>query len=90
MYLLLTQLHVFVPDTISSHSPPSTDSRRVVVSYKRKYVHKVLINHLLKFAEEKVRLGELTFLLFVTFLTMTIAVDWDVEHLTKQINKQIQ
>ena len=23
---------------------PSTDSRRVVVSYKRKYVHKVLVN----------------------------------------------
>ena len=25
---------------------PSADSRRVVVSYKRKYVHKVLVNRL--------------------------------------------
>ena len=35
-------------------------SRRVVVSYKRKYVHKLLVNRLLKPAEEKVLLGELT------------------------------
>ena len=27
---------------------PSTDSRRVVVSYKQKYVHKVLVNRLVK------------------------------------------
>ena len=26
-------------------SPPSADSRKVVVSYKQKYVHKVLVNH---------------------------------------------
>ena len=32
---------------------PSADSRRVVVSYKRKYVHKLLVNHLGKFAKEK-------------------------------------
>ena len=32
---------------------PSADSRRVVVSYKRKYVHKVLVNGLVKFAQEK-------------------------------------
>ena len=31
-----------------------------VVSYKRKYVHEVLVNRLLKLAQEKVRLGELT------------------------------
>ena len=35
-------------------------SRRVVVSYKRKYLHKVLVNCLLKFAQEKMCLGELT------------------------------
>ena len=35
-------------------------SRRVVVSYKRKYVHKVLVNCLFKPAQEKVWLGELT------------------------------
>ena len=32
---------------------PSTDSRRVFVSYKRKYVHKVLVNCLVKVAREK-------------------------------------
>ena len=30
----------------------STDLRRVVVSYKRKYVYKVLVNCLVKLAEE--------------------------------------
>ena len=39
---------------------PSADSRRVVVSYKRKYVHEVLVNPLVKLAQEKVWLGELT------------------------------
>ena len=34
--------------------------RRVVVSYKRKYVHEVLVNCLFKLAQEKVWLGELT------------------------------
>ena len=33
------------------HSPPA-DSRRVVVSYKRKYVHEVLVNRLVKLAQE--------------------------------------
>ena len=31
---------------------PSDDSRRIVVSYKRKYVHEVLVNHLFKLAQE--------------------------------------
>ena len=39
---------------------PLADSRRVVVSYKQKYVHKVLVNHLVKLAQKKVWLGELT------------------------------
>ena len=39
---------------------PSADSRRVVVSYKSKYKHKVLVNCLVKLAQEKVWLGELT------------------------------
>ena len=39
---------------------PSADSRRVVVRYKRKYVHKVLVNHLFGVAQEKVWLGDLT------------------------------
>ena len=41
---------------------PSADSRRVVVSYKPKYVHGVLVNCLFKLAQEKVWLGELTVL----------------------------
>ena len=32
---------------------PSADSRRIVVSYKQKYVHKVLVNCLVKLAQEK-------------------------------------
>ena len=32
---------------------PSADSRRVVVSYKQKYVHEVLLNRLVKLAQEK-------------------------------------
>ena len=32
---------------------PSADSRRAVVSYKRKYVHRVLVNRFLKLAQEK-------------------------------------
>ena len=40
------------------HSPPSADSLRVVVSYKLKYVHEVLVNPLVKLAQEKVWLSE--------------------------------
>ena len=40
---------------------PSAESfKKVVVSYKRKYVHEVLVNCLFKLAQEKVWLGELT------------------------------
>ena len=51
---------------------PSPDSRRVVVSYKRKYVHKVLVNRLVKLVWS----GELA------IPDMTIAVDWDVKNQT--------
>ena len=43
------------------HSPPSADARRVVVSYKRKYVHEVLVN-LVNLAQEKVWLDALNIL----------------------------
>ena len=33
-------------EIIPCQSAPSADSRRVVVSYLQKYVHKVLVNHL--------------------------------------------
>ena len=39
---------------------PLIYSRRVVVSYKGKYVHKLLVNRLLKPAQEKMWLSELT------------------------------
>ena len=50
---------------------PSADSQRIVVSYKRKYVHEVLVNRLVKLAQEKI----------------TMAVDWGVKNQTKQTNK---
>ena len=39
---------------------PLIHSRRVFVSYKRKYVHELLVDRLFKPAQEKVLLGELT------------------------------
>ena len=39
---------------------PSAVSKRVVVSYKWKYVHEVLVNRSVKLAKEKVWLGEQT------------------------------
>ena len=48
---------------------PSADSRRVIVSYKRKYVQELLVNRLVKLAPEKV---------WIYRPSMTIAVDWDV------------
>ena len=47
-------------EIISTSILPSADSRRVVVSYKQKYVHEVLVNPLVKLDQEKVWLGELT------------------------------
>ena len=39
---------------------PLNHSRRVAVSYKRKYVHELLVNRLFEPAQEKMWLGELT------------------------------
>ena len=44
----------------SFSSLPLIHSRMAVVSYKRKYVHELLVNRLFKPAQEKVWLGELT------------------------------
>ena len=55
--------HTFVEidhEMISTVILPLIHSRRVVVSYKRKYVHELLVNRLFKPAQEKVWLGELT------------------------------
>ena len=62
----------------SFSSLPLIHSRRVVVSYKQKYVHELLVNRLFKPAQEKVWLGELTVPQWPKLLT------WDV----KQQNKQ--
>ena len=56
---------------------PSADSRRVVVSYKRMYVHEVLVNCLVKLAQEK------SVVMWTDLPDMTIVVDWDVKNLTK-------
>ena len=55
----------------------SADSRRVVVSYKRKYVHEVLFNRLVKLAQERVWLGE-----------PTVRHDHSVKNSNKKTNKQ--
>ena len=63
--LIPVQSHTFVEidhEMISTVIllPSADSSRRVVVSYKRKYVHESLVNGLYKPAHEKVWLGELT------------------------------
>ena len=55
---ILAQSYIFMEtdhEIISMVNSPSVDSRRVVVSYKQKYVHKAL--HLIQLAQEKVWLG---------------------------------
>ena len=59
------RFHTFVkinPEIISTVIllPSAKSLRRVVVSYKRKYVHQVQDNCLFKLSHEKVWLGELT------------------------------
>ena len=60
---------------------PTADSRRVIVSYQWKYVHKVLVNPFVKLTQEK-SVGR-----WIDRPDMTIAVDWDVKDQTKQANK---
>ena len=54
----------------------------VVVSYKGKYVHLVLVNCLVKLAQEK------SVVRWTDHPNMTIAVDWDVKHQTKTKKKE--
>ena len=58
------------------HSPPSTNTRRFGVSYKRKYVHKVLVPLSQACPGKVLRLTDR--------LNMTIAYEWDVKPQTKQ------
>ena len=58
--LILARSHTFPePDHEIFSTAMLIHSRRVVVSYKQKYVHKLLVNRLFKPAQEKVWLGEL-------------------------------
>ena len=59
---------------------PSFSSRRVVVSYKLKYVHEALVNRLVKLAQEK------SVVRSTDSPDMTIAVDWEIKHQTKLKN----
>ena len=70
--------HEMISTAIILHS---ADSRRVVVSYKRKYVHEVLVNHKVKLAQEK------SVVRWTDRLDMTIAADWDVKHQPNTQNK---
>ena len=62
--LILARSHTFVEIDYEIISTtillPSAESFKIVVSYKRKYVHEVLVNCLFKHAQEKVLIGELT------------------------------
>ena len=64
-------------------SLPLIYSRRVVVSYKREYVHELLVNRLFKPAQEKVWLCELT---AMTIHVHNVAVDLG-RKATNQTNK---
>ena len=57
---------------------PFADSRRVVVCYKPRYVQEVLVNRLVKLAQEK------SVVMLTDGPNLTIAVDWDVKNQTKQ------
>ena len=80
--MILAQSHIFAKidhEIISTAILlSSADLRRVVVRYKRKYVHEVLVKRIVKLAQEK-KCG-----LVNDCSDMTIAVDWDIEHQTKQ------
>ena len=52
MALSNTFVHINCGITFHGHSPPA-DLRRVVFSYKQKYVQEVLVNCLVKLAQEK-------------------------------------
>ena len=55
--LILARSHTFTEIDLEIISSaillPSANPRRIVVSYKQKYVHKVLVNCLVKLAQEK-------------------------------------
>ena len=58
--LIPAWFHTFMEidhEIISMTILPSADSRRVIVNHKRKYVYEVLVNLLVKLAQEKSVVG---------------------------------
>ena len=70
---------------LSSSFLPLNHSKRFIVSYKRKYLHNLLVNRLFKLTQEQVWLGELTVLSWPY-----IAVAWDIKQQNRQTNKQMK
>ena len=60
---------------------PSADSRFVVI-YKRKYVHEVLVNCIVKLGQEK------SVARWTNHTDMTITVEWDVKSQAKKKKQQ--
>ena len=58
MSLIPARTHIlslrFFIDIFYGHSPLSADSRRTVIRFKQKCVQRVLVNHLVKLAQESV------------------------------------
>ena len=85
--LISAQSHTFVEIDCEIISTAillsSADSRGAVASYKWKYVHEVLVHCLVKLAQEKRAVRR------TDRHNMTIAVDWDIKHQTKQTNNHI-
>ena len=86
MSLIRARSHTFVEidhEIISTVIlfPSANHSRKVVVSYKRKYVHEVLVNCLFKLAQDK------SVIRWTDRPAMTIAVDLGCKA-TKQTNKK--
>ena len=70
--------HTYV-EIAYSHSPPSIDSRRIVVSYKRKYAHE-----LSQACQRKSMVCK------TDRLNMNKAFDWDVKNQIQQADKATQ
>ena len=79
---MCSRSHTFVDidhEIIFSHSPPSTDSRRIVVSYKRKYAHE--LSQACQWKSMVCKTDR---------LNMNKAFDWDVKNQIQQADKATQ
>ena len=87
LFLISAQSHAFVEIDhkiiFTTILLSSADSRRVVVSYKRKYMHEVPVNCLVKLAHEN------NVVRWTDRPDMTLAVDRDVKNQTNKPSKCI-